>query len=131
MKSPPLSGGLIFILIGTISRLLFVDVHDSPCYNALKILRRFIMAIGLNSNELLMAFIQNLAKHKKAMDIELMTAEIGINPQTKELLDSFKKEYPNFTAKQLLDALCVIASFMDVIAFNNETLSKSISHVDR
>ena len=89
------------------------------------------MAIGLNSNELLMAFIQNLAKHKKAMDIELMTAEIGINPQTKELLDSFKKEYPNFTAKQLLDALCVIASFMDVIAFNNETLSKSISHVDR
>lgn len=88
------------------------------------------MPIGLTSEQLFNIFLACFTKRQTELTATVLTADVGINPQAKSLLDNFRKQYPNTDIMQLATAINTIMAFMDTIAHNNEAISKVTPHLD-
>jgi len=84
------------------------------------------MTLGLTSKELINVFGDSLVKRLKEAHVELVTADMGFNPVTKNELERVQQEY-GFPAIETLREGCLILAMLDTIAQNNEVISKAIS----
>jgi hypothetical protein len=88
------------------------------------------MAIGLNRDELTKLLLTTFNDVQTKLQSEKLTADAGFNPQSKELFNLLQKAAPKATLDELGTMLGVIVSITEVIAVNNEAISRNIPHTD-
>lgn len=86
------------------------------------------MTIGLNDSELFSTFINSFQKSQTHFSIEKETADMGINPDTKELLARWQKQMPELGVESKAVIFAFILAIGDMIVANNEAISKVIPH---
>jgi hypothetical protein len=84
------------------------------------------MTVGLNFRELLDVFATSSLKRQKEANVERMTANMGLNPTTKNELERIRKQY-GMTEEQTLAYSLFVMSVLDTIVANNEAISKAIN----
>jgi hypothetical protein len=84
------------------------------------------MPIGLTHVELQTAFLDCFDKRMRQSDVELTTADMGLNPLTKTELERIQKQY-GFSNTLALRDISIVMAVIDTIAINNEAISKSIN----
>ena len=85
------------------------------------------MPIGLTFPRLLRAFVESWDKRNKELDVEIITAEAGVNPITAQYLKEYRKMFPDLTEKQILAWAIYLSAILDTIVCNNEAIAKSIA----
>jgi len=84
------------------------------------------VAIGLTFRELLDEFGKSYAKRLKEASVELLTADMGLNPITKQQTERIKKQF-GITDKQAAAEAVYLEAIIDMIVKNNEAISNAIS----
>jgi len=88
------------------------------------------MAIGLNRDEIMKLLLTSFSDVQTKLQSEKLTTDVGINPEGKALLALIQKTFPKATLEQIGYILGVISSITEVIAVNNESISRNIPHTD-
>ena len=84
------------------------------------------MTIGLTFRQLLIDFAESWDKRDKQLDVEILTAKEGLNPDIQQFSSLYRKMYPELTEKQTMSYVIFISALLDTIVRNNEALAKSI-----
>ena len=83
------------------------------------------MAVGLTFRELLNVYFESFKKRQKEIDVEQVTAQMGLNPFTKNEMEKICKAY-DIPDEQILAILALIMPMLDTITANNESIAKAI-----
>lgn len=89
------------------------------------------MPIGLDANQILSVFVESFNKTQNRIDVEKLTADMGLNPKTKELIELLRSKMSNIPFDQLMIALSVAFAIAEGIVANNEALAKVIPHFEK
>lgn len=88
------------------------------------------MAIGLNTDQLINAFVNNLDFRMKETTGALQAMAAGENPTTAEIVKKILTKFPNFPIEQATIVGIIFISLLDTIASNNNALAKAIPHLE-
>ncbi len=80
------------------------------------------MTIGLTFRQLLATFTESLAKRSDEFDAEMMTAEVGVNPKTKRLMELFPMSDENQSRAYIIHLMALL----DTMVSNNDVIAKSL-----
>ncbi len=78
------------------------------------------MTVGLTFRQLLTAFFESLNERSNKFDREILTAEVGLNPITKQYLNM----YPELTDTQARAYVIHLQAILNTIVLNNEAIAK-------
>jgi hypothetical protein len=82
------------------------------------------MAIGLTSEQLALIFLKAFIKRQAQMNVEKMTADIGMNPEMNKLISEIQTKYSDsFNIDQINVFISLVLAFMDSIVSNNNELT--------
>jgi hypothetical protein len=84
------------------------------------------MAIGLTQKELQVVFFDCFDKRMTQSNVELMTADMGLNSLTKTELERIQKLY-GFNDSKTAREFSIVFAIIDTIAINNEAIRKSMN----
>lgn len=97
------------------------------------------MAIGLESNELLIIMMASFEIRWEKFENSLALADMGFDPETKRVIEKmnehFRKTFPTITDPHVLTMASVYLrtlglALMDCIVANNRELAKAIPHIE-
>lgn len=88
------------------------------------------MTIGLTTEQLLAAFLNNLKARVNQMKGQLEAVKANENPQLAEIIKQLSEEFPDLPAVQVAFVWLAASSLFDTIVTNNNALAKTVPHVD-
>lgn len=91
------------------------------------------MAIGLDSGQLLNAFLTQAGKRLTEIQGQVDAMQAGENPQLVNQLQELLKQNPNLAklpTDQILIVIVIMTAFMDTIVANNAAIAKVVPHVE-